>query len=55
VDNANSGFITTFSQPAEELDSEGFTQRGCVGGIASEKLVKKFATLTLFSELLIFI
>jgi len=49
------GFITTFSQPAEELDEEGFAQRACVEGFANEEVSKKLETISLSTSLLVFI
>ena len=48
------GFVTTFSQPAEILDNEGFAQRACVEGLASEKTAKKLSILALTTNLLVF-
>lgn len=49
------GLVTTFSQPAEPLDEEGFSQRACVEGYAREDVAKRIATIGLYTELLILI
>ncbi|HEU0143684.1 MAG TPA: hypothetical protein VFQ47_02755 [Nitrososphaera sp.] len=49
------GLVTTFSQPAEPLDEEGFAQRACVKGYAREELAKRLASLGLYTDLLVLI
>jgi hypothetical protein len=49
------GLITTFSQPAEPLDEEGFAQRACVEGYAREELAKRLAAIGLYTDLLVLI
>lgn len=49
------GLVTTFSQPGESLDEEGFAQRAAVEGFAPEETAKKLAVLGLCSDLLVFI
>lgn len=49
------GLLTTFSQPAEKLDEEGFAQRAAVEGFAEEATAKKIAALGLETDLLIFV
>jgi hypothetical protein len=49
------GLVTTFSQPAEPLDEEGFAQRACVEAYAREGLAKRLAALGLYTDLLVLI
>lgn len=49
------GFLTTFSQPAVELDDYGSAQRAAVDGFAREELAKHLYTLGLCTELLVLI
>jgi hypothetical protein len=49
------GLVTTFSQPAEPLDEDGFAQRACVEGYAREELAKRLAALGLYTDLLVLI
>lgn len=49
------GLVTTFSQPGEPIDEEGFGQRAAVEGYASEELARRIATVTLHTEVLVFI
>jgi uncharacterized protein DUF6919 len=49
------GLVTTFSQPAEQLDEEGYSQRACVEGYAREEIAKKIAVLGLYTDLLVLI
>ncbi len=49
------GLITTFSQPAENLDEEGYAQRAALEGFAEENTAKKIAALGLYTDLLVFI
>lgn len=49
------GFITTFSQPAQGLDAEGYAQRAAVQGFAEEAMAKRIAALGLETDLLVFI
>jgi hypothetical protein len=49
------GLVTTFSQPAEPLDEEGFGQRACVEGYAREEVAKRIAALGLYTDLLVLI
>jgi hypothetical protein len=35
------GLMTTFSQPAEPLDEEGFSQRACLEGYAREEMERE--------------
>jgi hypothetical protein len=50
-----SGLLTTFSQPGESLDDEGYGQRACLEGYAQENLAKRIAAAGLYSDLLILI
>jgi len=47
-----SGLMTTFSQPGEPLDNEGYAQRACVEGYATEATARRLGTLALWTELL---
>jgi hypothetical protein len=49
------GFITDFSQPGIPIDKDGFGQRASVSGYAEENLARQIATLTLHTELIVFI
>lgn len=49
------GLVTTFSQPAEPIDNTGFGQRAAVEGYASEELARRIATVTLHTDLLVFL
>ena len=50
-----SGLVTTCSQPGFQSDEEGFAQRACLEGYASEQTAKRIATLGLFTSLLVLI
>lgn len=49
------GLVTTFSQPAEPLDDDGFSQRACVDGYATEEVARRIGALGLYTELLVLI
>lgn len=48
------GFVTTFSQPGESIDA-GNGQRAAVEGFAEETLARALGSLTLSTDLLVFI
>jgi hypothetical protein len=49
------GLVTTFSQPAESLNEEGYAQRAALEGFTEEDTAKKIAALGLYTDLLVFV